>query len=241
MLLQKAAGSRHDVAFGGKPFLVVPLCTSSLMHLGLERILSGTDFAVWHEAIRNPSQVPEILDSASLLFIVDGNDSALEPANLISCLKMRFPGARIVILADHFKPDAVLSAREAGVDGFCLSSSQHDVLIKSLELVMLGEVVLPSEVILKMSEDSKIQEARVSSIMERAGQDHRKLSQREAQILNCIREGAPNKVIARRLNLSEATVKVHVKAILKKIGACNRTQAALWATRHVLPEETTNP
>ncbi len=56
---------------------------------------------------------------------------------------------------------------------------------------------------------------------------------RETQILAYLREGAPNKVIARKLNLSESTVKVHVKAILKKVGACNRTQAALWATRHV--------
>ena len=51
--------------------------------------------------------------------------------------------------------------------------------------------------------------------------------------MTCLRDGAPNKVIARKLNLSEATVKVHVKAILKKIGASNRTQAALWATRYV--------
>ena len=68
------------------------------------------------------------------------------------------------------------------------------------------------------------------------GHQSRKLSSREAQILTCLRDGAPNKVIARQLNLSEATVKVHVKAILKKIGACNRTQAALWAARHVRTE-----
>jgi two-component system nitrate/nitrite response regulator NarL len=45
--------------------------------------------------------------------------------------------------------------------------------------------------------------------------------------------GAPNKIIARQLDVTEATVKVHVKAILRKVGAANRTQAAMWATEHL--------
>jgi two-component system nitrate/nitrite response regulator NarL len=60
-----------------------------------------------------------------------------------------------------------------------------------------------------------------------------KLSTREAEILHCLTEGAPNKIIARKLAVAEATVKVHIKAILRKIGAANRTQAAMWATTHL--------
>ncbi|PVE20919.1 hypothetical protein DC522_29550 [Microvirga sp. KLBC 81] len=60
-----------------------------------------------------------------------------------------------------------------------------------------------------------------------------KLSAREAEVLRCLREGAPNKVIARQLDVAEATVKVHIKMILRKIGVSNRTQAALWASRHL--------
>jgi two-component system nitrate/nitrite response regulator NarL len=45
--------------------------------------------------------------------------------------------------------------------------------------------------------------------------------------------GTPNKVIARNLDITEATIKVHVKAILRKIGVANRTQAAMWATEHL--------
>jgi two-component system nitrate/nitrite response regulator NarL len=61
----------------------------------------------------------------------------------------------------------------------------------------------------------------------------RRLSQREQEILRWLMEGAPNKVIARKLNVAEATVKVHIKAILRKIGAHNRTQAAMWATQQL--------
>ena len=55
------------------------------------------------------------------------------------------------------------------------------------------------------------------------------LSPRETSILRCLARGASNKLIGREIKISEATVKVHVKAILRKIGATNRTQAAVWA------------
>jgi two-component system nitrate/nitrite response regulator NarL len=61
----------------------------------------------------------------------------------------------------------------------------------------------------------------------------RSLSSREAEILSSLMEGIPNKLIARKLHVTEATVKVHVKAVLRKIGAANRTQAALWAKGHL--------
>ncbi len=57
------------------------------------------------------------------------------------------------------------------------------------------------------------------------------LSGRENQILECLVNGLPNKLIARQLNMAEATVKVHLKALLRKLKARNRTQAAIWAIR----------
>nr|WP_281377252.1 LuxR C-terminal-related transcriptional regulator [Stakelama sediminis] len=56
------------------------------------------------------------------------------------------------------------------------------------------------------------------------------LSDREQQVLRCLMVGYPNKIISRHLNISEATVKVHVKAILRKLRVSNRTQAAIWAS-----------
>ncbi len=61
----------------------------------------------------------------------------------------------------------------------------------------------------------------------------RSLSARETEILSSLMEGTPNKLIARKLHVAEATVKDHVKAILRKIGAANRTQAAMWAKGHL--------
>jgi two-component system nitrate/nitrite response regulator NarL len=61
----------------------------------------------------------------------------------------------------------------------------------------------------------------------------RGLSARETVILRCLMQGDSNKLIARRFDITEATVKVHVKAILRKIHAKNRTQAAIWAASNL--------
>jgi len=63
-------------------------------------------------------------------------------------------------------------------------------------------------------------------------------SRREMLILRMLMEGASNKVIARRLVITESTVKVHVKAILRKLRLQNRTQAAIWASNHLNGQDT---
>jgi two-component system nitrate/nitrite response regulator NarL len=134
---------------------------------------------------------------------------------MITRVKTHFPDAKIVILAETFDADAVSAAWGAGAHGFCLSNSQSGILVGSLELVMLGEIVLPAAFVLSMTGPNANHSAPVNG--PEAYDDHRqsgrKLSAREAQILSYLREGAPNKLIARKLNLSESTVKVHVKAI----------------------------
>jgi two-component system nitrate/nitrite response regulator NarL len=154
-------------------------------------------------------------------------------------LKFQHPEARIVVMADHFDLSFVRRGHDAGVDGFCLTASSRDVLIKSLELVMLGETMLPASLVrslfqgMRASAAPQPQANRAMAEPNMSGSRANRLSAREAEILGCIMGGAPNKVIARKLDVAEATVKVHVKAILRKIGAANRTQAAMWATTHL--------
>ncbi|MBL0403815.1 response regulator transcription factor [Microvirga aerilata] len=155
-------------------------------------------------------------------------------------MKERSPETRIVALADQFDLGFVRAAHAAGVTGFCLTASGPDVMIRSLELAMLGESVLPVAVLRSLIDAPP--QKREQSLQENTTEPRLsdlkqcKLSAREAQILGCLTEGAPNKVIARKFDVTEATVKVHVKAILRKIGAANRTQAAMWASER-LPQQ----
>ena len=232
-LTQSRRALQLDAQFSA---IVFPICSNPLLRIGLETILAGGGFIIWPEAINDLSMLPDIDEETPALFIIEGQDHMDQTLELVDQLRSRYADARLVMLADHFQPDAVCAAWEAGVHGFCLSNCRREVLIKSLELVILGEVVLPSAFVLSMTEQSGNHGGLLPNADFRNHEGHgsggRKLSVREAQILQCLKDGDPNKVIARKLNLSESTVKVHVKAILKKVGACNRTQAALWATRH---------
>jgi two-component system nitrate/nitrite response regulator NarL len=111
-----------------------------------------------------------------------------------------------------------------------------DVFIKSIELVMMGETIFPPAFLSFVlgseggprgeaaPRDENNQETLIRTERTLAPQ----LSTREKSILRCLIEGDSNKCIARKIDIAEATVKVHVKAILRKIRVQNRTQAAIW-------------
>ena len=107
---------------------------------------------------------------------------------------------------------------------------------------MLGETVLPSAVVRSLTagaasdQDQLLQGNGVAEATLPALEGC-KLSIREREILGYLIKGEPNKVIARKLEITEATIKVHVKAILRKIGVTNRTQAAMWASQRLLKTE----
>jgi two-component system nitrate/nitrite response regulator NarL len=191
---------------------------------------------VGKDPVEHLSDLPKFSEHGPALFILDASQRSDCGAELVRELKSHCTTGRIVVLADHFEPDAVISAWQAGADGFCLATAPPVVLICSLELAMLGDVVVPSalarEILHRAScvtePESYDDRERINGVDSQC----RKLSSRESEILCCLTEGASNKIIGRKLNLCEATVKVHIKSILRKIGATNRTQAAIWAANH---------
>ena len=222
-------------------------CKNSMVREGLKHVLSDTRYKVHREDLsQTDAAQPLSPGEAPLLFVVDANLYADNMADTVQSLKSQYPDARIVVLTDDFDLNAMMSALQSGVDGYCLATIGCDALVKYLDLVMLGEVVFPSAVFLSAlsasgqvpnalapasPENAKpVQAARLAEVASLPG---RTLSSREAEILRCLTQGAPNKVIARKLDVAEATVKVHIKAILRKIRVANRTQAAMWAVAHL--------
>ena len=211
------------------------ICDSFLLRSGLESILRQTPFAITEAAsVTGPKRLQYCALNTALV-IIEASQNTSRVLEVIRQVKERSPETRIMALADQFDLGFVQMAHETGVTGFYQTASGPEVLIKSLELVMLGECVLPFEVVRSIIGRApqaqplheNMAEPRLSDLKEC------KLSAREAQILGCLTEGAPNKIIARKFDVTEATVKVHVKAILRKIGAANRTQAAMWASERL--------
>jgi two-component system nitrate/nitrite response regulator NarL len=176
---------------------------------------------------------------------------------LVRKITISSPGVRVVILAASQVASDILRALNAGACGFLRQDITGEQLIKSLELIVAGESVIYPQ-FCKTIAPAEAQHDRVTNgaigaeffgtaTCDRAGEDPsceksprgglaRGLSNRELAILRTLMEGASNKVIARRLVITEATVKVHMKAILRKLRLQNRTQAAIWA-RNYLSEQ----
>jgi two-component system nitrate/nitrite response regulator NarL len=213
------------------------VCANPMLKAGLGHILANTRYEVRDQ--EEPVSHSDERESSPRMFIVDSNlrDAAL-PAG-ITTLKAQHAGARVVVLADTFDLDQMMTALKGGADGYCLPTV--DALIRYLDLVMLGETAYPSAHFLSAIIDAQGRgEADISRPADAEtrrsvahASDTRMLSNREAEILHCLMQGAPNKIIARQLDVAEATVKVHVKAILRKIQVANRTQAAMWAVEHL--------
>jgi two-component system nitrate/nitrite response regulator NarL len=203
---------------------------SLLLRSGLQHILQGTPFAL------DPARRLHFAVEPALV-IIEANQNTDRVLQAARQVREQFPAARIVALADQFDLGFVRVGHDAGVNGFCLTATSPGVLIRLLELVMLGETVMPSGVLRSIASGAALERDQLHQD-NAAGPDLSdlkacKLSARETEILSCLREGAPNKVIARELDITEATIKVHVKAILRKIGATNRTQAAMWASQRL--------
>ncbi|WP_349017871.1 response regulator transcription factor [Azospirillum brasilense] len=102
-------------------------------------------------------------------------------------------------------------------------------LLRALQLVMLGEVVYPTHVASLLIANANSERPQP----ERAQPANNELSKREVQILRCLLAGQSNKAIARNLHITESTVKMHFKNVMRKINAQNRTQAACGRSKTV--------
>lgn len=149
-------------------------------------------------------------------------------------VRSMMPSARITLLADKFDPTQLRNCFAAGADGYLLKDISSETLQASLNLVLLGEKILPSSLVEILSQDGLWPDTNDDPVTKNgiavmpqnsAGE----LSEREMEILRCLVNGDSNKRIANRLCIAEATVKVHLKSILRKTHAANRTQAAVWA------------
>jgi two-component system, NarL family, nitrate/nitrite response regulator NarL len=219
-----------------QPVLVHLICSNVLLRSGLDHILAGTQFSLSDNVYNDHTELPQI-GSTDPVLVVCGNCAMNDLEGAVESLRMKCPQARIVIISDDLKPASLARAYKAGIDGVCSTDMNRDVLLKALELIMLGERFIPSSMGLALLEVSP-EEVRSSSrdkVVPLHAHDTapQRLSERETQILRCLIDGASNKHIARQLGVAEATVKVHIKAILRKAKVANRTQAALWAQRQL--------
>ncbi len=153
--------------------------------------------------------------------------SSAAVAHLVSRVRELLPQIPVALLSGHEDPENIRQAFELGVRGFIPTSLTSMVAAEAVHLVCLGGTFAPAASLLSPGcrpQDSKEEEPLIE-----------RFTQRQAQILDCLRRGMANKLIAYELKMCESTVKVHVRNIMKKLKATNRTQVVYLTSCQATP------
>ncbi len=210
---------------------IVLFCENDISRSGLTQILACGGFEVvgHSDDISNLENFPNI--NGEDLVLIDCV-SPRKQALTVELIMSNHPGTKVIVLADEYDMKTMLECFDTGAQGYIVKSMKSEGLIAALRLAALGEKVVPTDFVNLLGSQGMdfSLPSDVDDEIEKAN-----LSPRELDVLCCLMAGYPNKVIARMLDVCEATVKVHVKAILRKLNLRNRTQAAVWAQTRKLP------
>lgn len=145
--------------------------------------------------------------------------------NFINVLRERYPDLPLVVLSASENSTHIRKCLELGVTGFVTKSAPKESLFEAILKALNGEQYVPKYLIESMPEVAKVIDEVDSGVNIEIISEL--ITERQMDILRCISRGCSNKHIARELDLSENTVKVHVSAMLRALGLTNRTQAGI--------------
>jgi DNA-binding NarL/FixJ family response regulator len=191
-----------------------------LARAGLEHLLGALDdIAVVGVATGGEEAVRLAREHDPDVVLMDLEMPDMDGIDATQALRARQPGAAVVVLTSFSDRERILAALDAGAVGYLLKDADPDELARAIRAAARGEAPLHPRA------------ARELLDRHRAGPQ---LTDREHEILALVAQGLPNKLIARRLAISERTVKGHLTRVFERIGVTDRTQAALWARDHRL-------
>ena len=134
-----------------------------------------------------------------------------------------FPQCKVLVLTSFSDQNRITDALAAGAEGYLLKHSEPDRILDAVRAIHEGGSPLDPKAARVLLDTRRIRSAAET------------LSPREMELLLLVRDGLANKQIARRLGISEHTVKAHLTRIFQRLGVSDRTQAAVWASRHLTP------
>ena len=162
------------------------------------------------------------------LILLDYNIPGSQTESNIQNIRDNFDNAKIVIVSGEDSPDKIMSAIDSGVSGFIPKSSEPQVLIAALKLILAGGVYLPSDVLRYQGTNSA---ATINSSDLDNDNPLDKLTSRQLEVLMHVIDGKNNKTIAREIDLSLGTIKAHLSAAYTSLGVSNRTEAVVLASK----------
>jgi len=201
-----------------KPYSVLVVDDHPLLRRGICQLLeSDGDFSLFDEAGSGIDALSATAEDEPDIVLLDLNMKGMSGLDTLNALRQEGVTSRIVILTVSDAKQDVVRLLKAGADGYLLKDTEPDLLLEQLKKAMSGQRVVSSEVAEFMLE------------MNGTGEEDwvDALTPRELQLLQHLAEGLSNRMLSEVLHISEGTVKVHVKNLLRKANAKSRTEMAV--------------
>lgn len=207
----------------GKDYKVFLIDDHALFRKGVGQIINDNpSFEVVGEASSGLEGIELVQKSAPDVVLIDLNMKGLNGIETLRRFKEMGTPGKFVVLTVSDAEDDLLEALRSGADGYLLKDMDPEDLCANLIKVAAGMTVI---------QDSLTDILKQALIDPKVGRNDEtvSLTDREQEILQCLADGLNNKTIARKLGISDTTVKVHIKHLLSKLKLTSRLEAAVWA------------
>ena len=201
----------------------------AVVRAGIERLLAATDdIAVVGLASDGNQAIDLVREEHPDVVVMDLSMPNLDGVAATRVITSDHDDVRVLVLTSHSDRERILDAFDAGASGYFLKDADPEDLAKAVRSTARGETPV----------DPRAASVLISRRDQPRGATD--LTERECDVLALVAEGLPNKLIARRLGISEKTVKTHLTRVFQRLGVTDRTQAALWAHRVGLVQQRAN-
>ena len=199
-----------------RPIRILTVDDHQLLREGIAAVLEGQpDMALIGQANNGREAIESFRQLRPDVTLMDLRMPDINGIEAITAIRAEFPNARIVVLTTYAGDVQAAAALKAGASGYLLKNLVRKELLETIRVVHAGKRRIPPEV--------------ATEIAEHVADDS--LTERELEVLRCVAAGKSNKVIAAELDISEGTVKTHMKSILPKLDARDRTHAVMIALK----------
>lgn len=159
------------------------------------------------------------------IILLDLHMPGMNGIETIKAMRAAGVDSRILVFTVSDDKQNLTDALKEGADGYLLKDMEPEDLIENIKMASQGKTTISPELVSTLASAFKARQVP-------AKRDINLLTEREKQVLKLVASGLTNKMIARRLDVAEGTIKVHVKALLKKLGMRSRVEAAIWLTQN---------
>ena len=216
---------------------VVLIDDHTLFRVGLEGLLTtrGIDVIA---SVNTGKEADRLVDELKPdVILLDMRMPGIDGLGVLTFLRDKYPELPIVMLTTSTDETDLVESLRAGAQGYLLKDMEPDELVIALRDIINGKTVVAPDLapILAKAVQGKTEKSEKENDSPFSG-----LTPRETEILGLLAEGQSNKAIARNLGISDGTVKLHVKAILRKLDVHSRVEAAVMAVEYGMSRQAQN-